>query len=107
MVNSFVYLHSIFVNPFFPNTHSRELLGYHPNQIRKWRKQLLECLPDLFTDRRKRKDKEQEKLIEELYRQIDKLKVELDWPKNQGQELTSHFSKINVCSRQDFHDKKI
>lgn len=27
----------------------------HTNQIRKWRKQLLECLPDLFTDRRKKK----------------------------------------------------
>ena len=29
--------------------------GVHPNQIRKWRKQLLESLPDLFTDRRKKK----------------------------------------------------
>ena len=27
----------------------------HPNQIGKWRKQLLETLPSLFTDRKKRK----------------------------------------------------
>jgi len=99
MVNNFVYLHSIFVNPFFPNTRSCELLGYPPNQIRKWKKQLLESIPDLFTDRRKRRDKGQEELIEELYRQISKLKVELDWLRNQDQGLTSHFSKINGCSR--------
>jgi len=35
----------------------------HPNQIRNWRKQLLEMLPDLFTDRRKKRDKDQEELI--------------------------------------------
>ena len=46
----------------------------HPNQIRNWRKQLLEMLPDLFTDRRKKRDKDQEELISELYRQIGQMK---------------------------------
>jgi len=55
--------------------------GVYPTQIRKWRKQPLECLPDLFADRRKKRDKEQEELVFELYRQIGQLKVELDWLK--------------------------
>lgn len=59
----------------------------HPNQIRQWRKHLLETLPDLFTDRRKRKDKDQEELIAELYRQIGQLKVELDWLKKKSEKL--------------------
>jgi len=63
--------------------------GVHPNQICKWKKQLLSSLPDLFTDRRKRKDKEQEELIDELYRQIGQLKVELDWLKKKSLNLLS------------------
>lgn len=42
----------------------------HPNQIRQWRCRLLEMLPDLFSDRRKRADKDQDELEDELYRQI-------------------------------------
>ena len=61
--------------------------GVHPNQIRNWRKQLLECLPDLFTDRRKKKERDHEELVSELYRQIGQLKVELDWLKKKSQEL--------------------
>ena len=59
----------------------------HSNQIRKWRKHLLECLPDLFTDQRKKKDKDTEELISELYRQIGQMKVELDWLKKKSQTL--------------------
>jgi putative transposase len=63
--------------------------GVHPNQICRWKRQLLDSLPDIFTDRRKKKDKDFEELISELYRQIGQLKVELDWLKKKSQKLQS------------------
>lgn len=50
----------------------------HPNQIRQWRNHLLEVLPDIFSNRRKTREKEQEELEAELYRQIGQLKVEVE-----------------------------
>jgi transposase len=61
--------------------------GVHPNQIRQWRQKLLEELPRLFSDRRKRVEKDGEELQAELYRQIGQLKVELDWLKKKSQVL--------------------
>jgi len=61
--------------------------GVHSNQIHRWKKQLLETLPELFTNRRKKKDKDTEELVSELYRQIGQLKVELDWLKKKSQRL--------------------
>jgi len=55
--------------------------GIHTNQIRQWRKQLLEELPRLFSDRRRKEDRDREELLFELYQQIGQLKVELDWLK--------------------------
>ena len=55
-----------------------------PNQIRTWKQQLLEQLPDIFADKRKRKSDEDEKLKEQLYQQIGQLKVELDWLKKKA-----------------------
>jgi len=53
----------------------------HPNQIGQWRKHLLEELPSLFSDKRKKSDKEGEELKDELYKQIGQLKVEVEWLK--------------------------
>jgi len=61
--------------------------GVHPNQIGRWRKQLLETLPELFSGRRKKKDKDTEELVAKLYRQIGQLKVELDWIKKKSHTL--------------------
>ncbi|HPM11832.1 MAG TPA: transposase [Paludibacter sp.] len=61
--------------------------GVHANQIRQWRQKLLDELPDLFSDRRKKKDKDHEENTSELYRQIGQLKVELDWLKKKSQQL--------------------
>ncbi len=59
----------------------------HGNQIRQWRKQLLEQLPRIFSDRRSKGDQEREELLSELYQQIGQLKVELDWLKRKSQLL--------------------
>jgi transposase-like protein len=56
----------------------------HPNQIRQWKKQLLDQISDIFVDKRKRKSNDDEKLKEQLYQQIGKLKVENDWLKKKS-----------------------
>ena len=61
--------------------------GVHSNQIRQWKKKLVEELPDIFSDRRKRSEKEGEELTSELYRQIGQLKGELDWLKKKSEML--------------------
>ncbi len=40
--------------------------GVHANQIGRWRRQLLEELPNLFSDRRKKQNRAHEGLISEL-----------------------------------------
>ena len=61
--------------------------GVHPNLIGKWKKLMLKELPSLFTDKRKKNEKENEALQDELYRQIGQLKVELDWLKKKSEVL--------------------
>lgn len=53
----------------------------HPNQILKWKKQFLEAVPNIFSDRRKPDNTSQEQLIAQLYQQIGQSKVEMDWLK--------------------------
>ena len=61
--------------------------GVHANQIGQWRKQVLKELPSLFSDRPRKQDRDKEELVSELYRQIGKLKVELDWLKKKSKML--------------------
>jgi transposase len=61
--------------------------GVHANQIGQWRKQLLKELPNLFAHRRTKREREQDELVSELYRQIGQLKVELDWLKKKSHML--------------------
>jgi len=51
----------------------------HPNQITLWKKQLIETLPEVFGRRREQSDEQQQELIDRLYEQIGRLKVELDF----------------------------
>lgn len=56
----------------------------HPNQLTKWKKQVLEALPQLLEDGRRKEDKEKEALknqIQELYTQIGELSTKLNWLK--------------------------
>ena len=56
----------------------------HPNQIAKWKKQLVESLPELFSRSRHKEKQKQDDLTEYLYQQIGQLKVELDWLKKKS-----------------------
>jgi len=55
--------------------------GIHPTQADKWKNKVLTGLPTLFTDGKNDLLKERDELIEELYKQVGQLKVELDWLK--------------------------
>jgi transposase-like protein len=56
----------------------------HPNQVGQWKKHLLQELPKVFSNRQTSSEKAKEQLIDELYRQIGQLKVELDWLKKKS-----------------------
>ncbi len=62
--------------------------GVHSNQINQWRKHLLEELPEIFSKKRQKKERDTEDLQDELYRQIGQLKVELDWLKKKSKLLS-------------------
>jgi len=58
--------------------------GVHPNQVTQWKKQAMEELPQIFSDRRVKKEQSEEELKATLYQQIGQLKVELDWVKKKS-----------------------
>jgi transposase-like protein len=60
------------------------LYQVHPSQIAKWKKQLLESLPDIFSSRGQNEQKDRDELTAQLYQQIGQLKVELDWLKKKS-----------------------
>ena len=61
----------------------------HPNQIRQWRLRLLDVLPEVFSNRRPKQEKDRDELEAELFRQIGQLKVEVEWLKKKSQSLLS------------------
>ena len=60
--------------------------GIHPNLVSKWRNTVMEGLPELLADKRKR-DKlasEHEEITKELYAQIGELTTKLNWLKKKS-----------------------
>ena len=53
----------------------------HPTQIRRWRDQVKEVLPEIFKQTSRNKLHQKNQLIEELYKQLGQRTVELDWLK--------------------------
>lgn len=53
--------------------------GVHPSQITNWKKQLIAEASDIFSEGRQRRDVAEDLEKAELYQQIGKLQVELDW----------------------------
>ena len=58
----------------------------HANQVSAWRKELIERAAELFEERRRQKP-DDEASTEELYEQIGRLKMEVDWLKKKSAEL--------------------
>ncbi len=50
----------------------------HSNQVSQWKKRLQENIQNLFANH-KRSERAEEKLKDQLYQEIGRLKVELDW----------------------------
>ena len=57
------------------------LYGVHATQITKWKKQALDSLSEIFSNKQERRSQEEHENTEELYRQIGKQKVEIEFPK--------------------------
>lgn len=55
--------------------------GVHATQISAWKKQLVNGAAEVFADGRKREQLDHESREAELFQQIGKLQMELDWLK--------------------------
>ena len=62
--------------------------GIHASQITAWKKQLLEGAAGLFEDGRGKRAAEDAVGDQELYEQIGRLKMEVEWLKKKSAELT-------------------
>ncbi len=59
-------------------------LQVHPHQVMMWKKQVIEVLPEVFSQKRGRHGAERQALLEERYGQIGRLKMELEWLKKKS-----------------------
>jgi len=57
------------------------LFGIHQTQITKWKRQALDILTQGFSNKQKQHEHDDRELVAELYRQIGRLKVEVDFLK--------------------------
>jgi len=61
--------------------------GVHPNQVREWKKKLAEEGPTVFGRQAARQQRERENRESELYEQIGRLKMELEWLKKKAAQI--------------------
>ncbi len=62
--------------------------GVHPSQIARWKKQVLDELPQIFSSGRSEQKQSDEALTATLYQEIGQLKVQLDWLKKKSARLS-------------------
>ncbi len=56
----------------------------HPHQVTHWKKQALQQLSEVFSNGRARAEMEDEELKNQLYQEIGRLKIELEWLKKKS-----------------------
>jgi transposase-like protein len=58
--------------------------GIHPTMVTNWKKQLLDGAPEVFSTGKHHEAEADEQQKAELYQQIGKLQVEVDWLKKKS-----------------------
>jgi transposase-like protein len=58
--------------------------GVHPNQISQWKQELLRDGPTIFANPSAQQQREQTAREAELYEQLGRLKMELEWVKKKA-----------------------
>jgi putative transposase len=61
--------------------------GVHTSQITAWKKQLLSSATELFADGRRKRSDDQSANEQELFEQIGRLKMEVEWLKKKSLTL--------------------
>jgi putative transposase len=61
--------------------------GIHTSQVTAWKKQLLEGITELFADGRSKRVDDSSANEQELYEQIGRLKMEVEWLKKKSAQL--------------------
>ena len=56
----------------------------HTSQINKWKKEALASILEGFKNKRTKQEKEDKQIIEELYKQVGRLNMELSWLKKKS-----------------------
>jgi transposase-like protein len=59
----------------------------HPTQVSQWKRELLEGAEEVFGRDRGREAQDQEALVADLYEQIGRLRMELEWLKKEAAQF--------------------
>lgn len=57
----------------------------HPAQIGHWKNHVLKTIAELFSDKRKKENWDQQRIMDELYKTIGQRDIELEWLKKKLQ----------------------
>ena len=69
--------------------------GIHPNQVSTWKQELLQGLESLFRQPNSKDQREYEALQSELYEQIGRLNMELEWLKKKAARFTDRETHLD------------
>ena len=76
--------------------------GVHPTQLAQWKKTALEGLPDLFEHKErelKKVTKEHQQEVDQLYKKIGDLTIQVDWLKKNLTKLSSSAERRDMVDR--------